>query len=222
MGFLDSVKNILEGKANKIIDENTDPNEQLDLAYMKMQGVVEKAEKNLVGVTASIARLRGIKKGLEVKIERADAEARAMVERGKDDLAKKFIEDKLRLQGELNSVAAQTEGIKTDEDKLKFAISKLKSDMTALNTKKETLKAQHSAADAQVKITESLTGLSDDTIDIGKAIQKAEEKIDAKTARADAIEELTNFGILDDHLGNNNPVVSSFDIEAELEKLKKK
>ena len=145
-----------------------------------------------------------------------------MVERGKDDLARQFIESKLTLEGQLRNTDAQLATLQESERNLRGKIAKLKGDMTAINSKKEVLKAQYSATEAQVKISESLTGLSDDILDVGKAVQDAEDRIAEKQARAGAIDELTDNGVLESALDQTNNSVSSFDVDAELEKMKSK
>ena len=60
------------------------------------------------------------------------------------------------------------------------------------------LKAQYSAAEAQVKIGEAATGIGRGMQDTGLAIQRAKEKTEELQARASAIDELTSTGALED------------------------
>jgi phage shock protein A len=85
----------------------------------------------------------------------------------------------------------------------------------SFRTKKETIKAQYSAADAQVKITESVTGISEEMADVGMAVQRAEEKTENMKARSAALDELLESGTLTDLSGGD-------EIESELAKVKAK
>jgi len=97
----------------------------------------------------------------------------------------------------------------------------------AFRTKKETIKAQYSAAEAQVKVNEAVSGISEEMSDVGLAIQRAEEKTDQMKARAAALDELQEIGTLEDLVGGKDrlqreleKVRVSGEVEAELEKLK--
>lgn len=86
--------------------------------------------------------------------------------------------------------------------------------MEAFRTKKETIKATYSAAEAQTKINEAFSGISEELGDVGLAIQRAEDKTQAMQARAGAIDELVASGALDDATGT-----SKDSITAELERM---
>ena len=48
--------------------------------------------------------------------------------------------------------------------------------MEAFRTRKETIKATYTAAQAQTQISEAFTGISEEMGDVGLAIQRAEDK----------------------------------------------
>ena len=60
------------------------------------------------------------------------------------------------------------------------------------------IKAQYSAAEAQVKIGEAATGISSSMSDVGAAVERAKDKTLQMQARADAVAELTEAGTLQD------------------------
>ena len=74
------------------------------------------------------------------------------------------------------------------------AESRLATKVESFRTKKETIKAQYSAADAQVKITESVTGISEEMADVGMAVQRAEEKTENMKARSAALGRAPGIG----------------------------
>jgi phage shock protein A len=91
---------------------------------------------------------------------------------------------------------------------------RLSAKVEAFRTKKETIKAQYSAAEAQVKITESVTGISEEMADVGMSVQRAEEKTESMKARSQALDELIDAGTLQDLTGDQTKV------EEELSKIK--
>ena len=86
--------------------------------------------------------------------------------------------------------------------------------MDAFRTKKETIKATYTAAEAQTRINEAFSGISEEMGDVGMAIQRAEDKTAQMQARAGAIDELLASGALDDPTGT-----AKDDITLELEQL---
>jgi phage shock protein A len=109
----------------------------------------------------------------------------------------------------------QIADLENEQQKLMAAESRLATKVEAFRTKKETIKAKYTAADAQVKITESVTGISEEMADVGLAVQRAEEKTENMKARSAALDELLESGTLEDYSGGD-------EIEKELAKVKAK
>src|SRR6202012_3003217 len=59
-------------------------------------------------------------------------------------------------------------------------------------------KAQSSAAEAQVKISEAATGVGEEMADVGLAMQRAVDKTENMKARANAVQELEAAGTFED------------------------
>ncbi len=68
------------------------------------------------------------------------------------------------------------------------------------------IKAQYSAAEAQVRIGEAATGIGENMADVGLAVQRAKDKTEQLQARASAIDELTTAGSLDDFTSSNDDI----------------
>ncbi len=79
-----------------------------------------------------------------------------------------------------------------------MAEQRLTAKVEAFRTRKETIKAQYTAAEAQTKIGEAFTGVSEEMADVGMAIERAENKTETMRARAGAIDELIESGALTD------------------------
>ncbi|MER6969201.1 PspA/IM30 family protein, partial [Streptomyces halstedii] len=76
------------------------------------------------------------------------------------------------------------------------------------------IKATYTAAQAQTRIGEAFSGISEEMGDVGMAIQRAEDKTAQLQARAGAIDELLASGALDDQSG-----LAKDDIQSELDRL---
>lgn len=82
------------------------------------------------------------------------------------------------------------------------ASTRLQAKVDAFRTRKETIKATYSAAEAQTRINEAFTGISEEMSDVGMAIQRAEDKTLQLQARASAVDELLASGALEDPTGS--------------------
>ena len=94
------------------------------------------------------------------------------------------------------------------------AEARLSAKVTAFRSKKEVIKAQYTAAQAQVRIGSALSGISEEMGDVGLAVERAEAKTENMRARASAIDELVETGVLNDPVGGGKD-----DITRELEKM---
>ena len=72
--------------------------------------------------------------------------------------------------------------------------------ISLFRSKKEELKAVHDSSQAQLRVRESLSGISEDMADVGNTIQRAEARIKEMQSRADAIDGLIAEGVLSDAL----------------------
>ena len=70
--------------------------------------------------------------------------------------------------------------------------------MEAFRTRKETIKAAYTAAEAETRVREAVTGISEEMGDVGMAIQRAQDKTEQMQARAGALDELLASGALED------------------------
>jgi phage shock protein A len=101
-----------------------------------------------------------------------------------------------------------------EQEKLSNALQKLQAKVEAFRTRKETIKATYTAAEASAKIGETVSGISEEMGSVGLAMQRAEDKTAQMQARAGAVDELIASGVLEDVTAEPND-----DIQAELNKL---
>src|SRR5437764_51896 len=82
----------------------------------------------------------------------------------------------------------------------------LQSKIETFRTTKESIKAQYTASQAQVKIGEAATGISEEMADVGLAIQRAQDKTEQMQARAGALDELVTTGALTDYTSTGDEI----------------
>ena len=213
MGFLDRMSTVVQAKMNKIMDRIEDPRETLDVSYEKQLQLLQNVKRGVAEVTTSKKRLELQKAKLQMSLDKLDGQAKEALQAGREDLARKALENKASLQAQSATLDQQIADLQDQQQKLMDAESRLAVKVESFRTKKETIKAQYSAADAQVKITESVTGISEEMADVGMAVQRAEEKTENMKARSAALDELLESGTLTDYSGSD-------DLDRELAKVK--
>jgi phage shock protein A len=151
---------------------------------------------------------------LQKEINKRDTQARDALSKGREDLARAALQNKAQLQGQYVELESQFANLQDQEEKLTLASQRLDAKVQSFRTRKETIKATYTAAEAQTRINEAFSGISEEMGDVGLAIQRAEDKTAQMQARAGAIDELLASGALEDHVGGNHDY-----IQAELEKI---
>jgi len=217
MGLIDRTSTIIKAKINKILGKFEDPRETLDYSYEKQVELLQNVKRGVAEVTTAKKRLELQKVKLEQNVKKLDDRAREAIKAGREDLARLALERKTTSLAEIENLNQQIADIAKEQEKLMLTEKRLSAKIETFRSTKETIKAQYSAAEAQVKITESVSGISEEMSDVGLAVQRAQDKTEDMKARAAALDELVEAGTLEDVTGG-----SKDDIEKELSKIKAK
>jgi phage shock protein A len=214
MGLMKRMSLIFNAKANKVLDRAEDPRETLDYSYTKQLELLQKVRRGVADVATSRKRLELQATQLQQQADKFDGQARTALAQGREDLAREALTRKSALSQQIADLQTQHASLLAEEEKLTLASQRLQAKVDAFRTKKETIKATYTAAEAQTKIGEAFSGISEEMGDVGLAIQRAEDKTQTMQARAGAIDELLASGAL------NDPTSSpSDDIQRELDRM---
>ncbi|MFT3871356.1 MAG: PspA/IM30 family protein [Nocardioides sp.] len=220
---------IFRSKANKVLDRAEDPRETLDYSYARQQELLTKVRRGVADVATSRKRVEIQVSQLEQQASKLQGQAEKSIEMGREDLAREALTRKSGLTSQIADLKTQQAQLQGEEEKLTLAQQRLQAKVEAFRTRKETIKASYTAAEAQTRINEAMSGIGDEMGDVGAAIQRAEDKTAAMQARAGAIDELIASGALDDVSALNagddisrelEQMSSQADVEAELARLK--
>ncbi len=105
----------------------------------------------------------------------------------------------------------QRQELAEQEQKLEQTLAALQKKVNDFRTQKEVLKAQYTAAQAETSVNESVAGISTTFGDSGAALQRAQDKIATMQARAGAMDELLQSGVLEDVGGNTDDIQQELD-----------
>ena len=214
MSVMKRVSMIFRAKANKALDKMEDPRETLDYSYQTQLELLQKVRRGVADVATSRKRVELQMNQLEQSSNKLDKQARDALSAGREDLAREALSRKSGVQGQLSDLQVQYASLQGEEDKLTRASQRLDAKVQSFRTRKETIKATYTAAEAQTRINEAFTGISEEMGDVGMAIQRAEDKTAQMQARAGAIDELMASGALDDVVSGPHD-----DIQAELDRM---
>jgi phage shock protein A len=227
MGLWQRFSMLFKAKANKALDKVEDPRETLDYSYQRQMEMLQKVKRGLLDVATSRKRLEMQGEQLQAKASKLHDQAKRAMEAGREDLAREALSRRAAIEPELEALRVQHAQLQAEEAKLTEASKRLSAHLDAFRTRKETIKATYTAAEAQTKIGEALSGVSDEMGDIGLAVQRAEDKTLAMQSRAGAIDELLASGALDDLSTSRDALdaelgraVAASTVDAELAKLK--
>jgi len=189
---------IIKAKISKLLDRAEDPGETLDYSYQKQLELLQNVKKGIAEVVTSKKRLQMQADRLQQNVVKLDTQARQALSAGNEPLARTALERKQLAQTELQNLDQQVSELEAQQQKLVDSEAKLRAKIEAFRTKKEVVKAQYSAAEAQVQISSAATGVGEEMADVGLAMQRALDKTEDMKARAAAVEELEAAGTFED------------------------
>jgi phage shock protein A len=227
MTLFQRAHDILAAKTNKALDAAEQPDEMLDLSYEQMLDHLTKVRQALVTVAASRKQIELQEQQLQHSADHLQEQAKAALGLGKEDLAREALQRKAAAQAQIDGMESQHQQLSEEEEKLEQTLAALQERVNQFRTQKETLKAQYTAANAEASVNESVAGISSTLGDSGAALQRAQDKIANMQARAGALDELLQSGVLEDVGGDTDDIQkeldeagSSADVDRELAALK--
>ena len=227
MTLFQRAHDILAAKTNKALDAAEQPDEMLDLSYEQMLDQLTKVRQALVTVAASRKQIELQEQQLQHSADHLEEQAKAALGLGREDLAREALQRKAAAQTQIDGMESQHQQLNEEQEKLEQTLAALQERVNQFRTQKETLKAQYTAANAEASVNESVAGISSTLGDSGAALQRAQDKIANMQARAGALDELLQSGVLEDVGGDTDDIQkeldeagSSADVDRELAALK--
>ncbi len=187
---------IVKAKMNRAMEQAEDPAEMLDYSYEKQLEMLQKVRRGIADVATSRARVQAQLTRLNEQTSRLDDQARQALSLGREDLARVALTRKSSIDMQAQALAAQVEDLEAQQNRLLDGEARLSAKIEAFRTHKETMKAQFNAAQAQVRISEAASGLSEEMGDVRLAMQRAQDRTEQMQARASALDELVGTGAL--------------------------
>jgi len=211
MTLFQRAHDILNAKANKALDAAEKPDEMLDLSYEQMLDQITQVRRGLVDIAASRRRIELQEQQLHHSVDHLQDQAKAAVSQGNEDLAREALSRKAAAQAQIDAMEPQHQQLTEQEENLERTLATLQKRVNDFRTQKEVLKAQYTAAQAESSVGESAAGISTTFGDSGAALQRAQDKIATMQARAGAVDELLQSGVLEDVGGDTDDIQKELD-----------
>lgn len=211
MTLFQRAHDILAAKANKALDAAEKPDEMLDLSYEQMLDHLTKVRQALVTVAASRKQIELQEQQFQHSADHLQEQAKTALAAGKEDLAREALQRRAAAQDQIDGMEAQHQQLNEEEQKLEQTLAALQERVNQFRTQKETLKAQYTAASAETAVDESVAGISSTLGDSGATLQQAQDKIETMQARAGALDELLQSGVLEDVGGGTDDIQNELD-----------
>jgi phage shock protein A len=188
MGIFDRLSTMLRSNINDLISRAENPEKMLNQLILDMKGQLAKAKQQVASAIADEKKLQADAEQLKKQSEDWERRAMLAVQEGRDDLAKQaLVRYNESLQGaqQLHETWLKH---KAETEALKNSLRQLNDKIEEAKRKKNILVARARRAEAQQRIQETMSGLSDKSAFEG--FERMAEKIEANERKAIAAAEL--------------------------------
>ena len=219
MGIFKRFWTMLKSNLNALIGKAEDPEKMLNQMLLDMQEQLINSKRQVAVSIADEKRLRQQfekEKNLTTEWEQ---KAMIAIKAGKDDLARQALERKTDHQKQAQAFEQQWQAQDQSVQQLKGALQKLSNKISDAKRKKNLLVSRAKRAEAQQSITETMSGLNQNSA--FDTIERMEQKIDQMEAEAQATTELANE-ISHDHLSSEIDQLGCLEADSALSDLKEK
>ncbi len=231
MGLFSRLAALFHIRANAALDKLEKPGEVMDYSYSKQLEQLQQLRRSIADVVTEEKRLVMLQTELKDKSNKIEDQARQALLVNNEELARRALQRQQEWVLQINEYERQIALLRGQEEKLLQMERTVSARVEAFRTQKEMVKAQYKAAEAQVKINETVTGISEEMSEMNLAMQRAQDKVLTMQARANAMDSLIEQGALGEQglLGTGsgdslerelNKVASQQNVDAQLQAMK--
>lgn len=190
MGIFDRLSTLLRSNLNDLISRAENPEKMLNQLIADMKGQLAKAKQQVASAIADEKKLQADAEAMRKQAEDWERRAMLAVQEGRDDLAKQAL---LRYNEAMQGAQQLHETWvkhKAETENLKGSLRQLNDKIEEAKRKKNILIARARRAEAQQRIQETMSGMSDKSA--FESFERMSEKIEQQERKAIAAAELQN------------------------------
>lgn len=220
MGVFSRFSDIMRSNVNALLDKAENPEKMVDQTLRDLREDLAEVKQQTAGVMADAKEANRKVENCEEEIRKYTTAAQNAIKAGNDGDARKLISKKQQLEEQLASLKKTAEINNANANRVRQMHDKLVSDIEALETKRDTIKATAATARAQEKINKMQDGGKRAASSID-AFNRMEAKANRALDQAIAHSELnaggnTSEDLLDKYAGEG----STSSVDDELEAMK--
>jgi phage shock protein A len=188
MGIFDRLSTMIRSNLNDLITRAENPEKMLNQLILDMKGQLAKAKQQVASAIADEKKLQADAENMKKQSEDWERRAMLAVQEGRDDLAKQaLVRYNEQLQGAQQLQETWVKH-KAETEQLKLALRQLNDKIEEAKRKKNILIARAKRAEAQQRIQETMSGMSDKSA--FESFDRMAEKIEETERKALASAEL--------------------------------
>jgi len=188
MGIFDRLSTMIRSNLNDLITRAENPEKMLNQLILDMKGQLAKAKQQVASAIADEKKLQADAENMKKQSEDWERRAMLAVQEGRDDLAKQaLVRYNEQLQGAQQLQETWVKH-KAETEQLKLALRQLNDKIEEAKRKKNILIARAKRAEAQQRIQETMSGMSDKSA--FESFDRMAEKIEETERKALAAAEL--------------------------------
>ena len=188
MGLFDRLSTLLRSNINDLISRAENPEKMLNQLIVDMKTQLSKAKQQVASAIADEKKLQSDAENLKKQAEDWERRAMLAVQEGRDDMAKQALgryNEQMQGAQQLHETWLKH---KAETEALKLSLRQLNDKIEEAKRKKNILVARAKRAEAQQRIQETMSGMSDKSA--FESFERMAEKIEATERRALAAAEL--------------------------------
>jgi phage shock protein A len=190
MGIFDRFSTLFRSNINDLISRAENPEKMLNQLIADMKGQLAKAKQQVASAIADEKKLQADAEAMKKQAEDWERRAMLAVQEGRDDLAKQAL---MRFNEAMQGAQQLHETWvkhKAETENLKGSLRQLNDKIEEAKRKKNILIARARRAEAQQRIQETMSGMSDKSA--FESFERMTEKIENQERKAIAAAELQN------------------------------
>jgi phage shock protein A len=208
MGLVDRIREKIRTGASAALAPAPDPRITQLTSHQKQRALRNQVGQAIENVIAAKQRLRAAADAVRERLPALEEQARTELKAGREAMARLALQRRHVAEKELQTLDRQLAEVEGEEVTLAMIEQRLSAQIEAFAARQEVIKARFSAAEAQVRINEAVTGVSDDFAELSATLRQAEERTESLQARATAIDRLVEEG----DLAAISPTAGSLDV----------
>ena len=188
MGIFDRLSQLLRSNLNDLISRAEDPEKMLNQILVDMRGQLAKAKQQVAAAIADEKRLRDQADAEYKQAQEWQQRAMLAVKENRDDLAKQALVRQSEHEMHANQLEQTWESHRMETEKLKASLRDLNDKIEEAKRKKNLLIARQRRAQAQQRIHETMSSMSEKSA--FEAFARMEERIETNERQLKASVEI--------------------------------